>query len=318
LARRSDVPLLVDPACDVNYRRYGGATCIKPNRLEAGTALGRRIRTPKEGLEAARDLLRFDVETALVTLDRDGIAWADALGRSRLFPIQPRQVFDITGAGDMVLGALGYALAAGADWPTAIDLANLAAGMEVERLGAASLTRHELLAGLASRDFSMKIVSTEQLVDRLRRRRLAGEKIVMTNGCFDLLHPGHTASLQDARNQGHCLVVGLNSDRSVEALKGAGHPIIDQQGRAEMLAAIGCVDYVVIFDDVSVEGLVEQVQPDVLVKSAEYATDEVVGHEIVHRRGGSVALTPRKGDYSTSRLIDKIQNMDEREAARKQ
>ena len=150
LARQSGVPVVVDPAFDVDYRRYAGCTCLKPNRREAGTALGRRIRTPEEGLEAARELLRFDVDTALVTLDRDGIAWANARGQSRLFPVQPRQIFDITGAGDMVLAALGYALAAGADWPTAIDLANLAGGLEVERLGAASLTRHELLAGLSS------------------------------------------------------------------------------------------------------------------------------------------------------------------------
>ena len=116
----------------------------------------------------------------------------------------------------------------------------------------------------------------------------------MTNGCFDLLHPGHMASLQYAHNQGNCLVVGLNSDRSVESLKGAGHPIIDQQGRAEMLAAMAGVDYVVIFDDESVQGLVEQVQPDVLVKSAEYAPEEVVGHEIVRRRGGSVGADAQK------------------------
>ena len=134
----------------------------------------------------------------------------------------------------------------------------------------------------------------------------------MNNGCFDLLHPGHVASLQYARGQGHCLVVGLNSDRSIELLKGPGHPVVDQQGRAEMLAALECVDYVVIFDDASVAGLVRRVMPDVLVKSDQYTVKQVVGHDIVHEQGGRVMLAPTKGTHSTSRLIARIRGMDER------
>jgi len=314
LARQSGVPVLADPAGDADYRRYAGCTCITPNRAEAGLAAGMEIHTPEDGLEAARRLLGFDVESVVVTLDRDGIAWADVRRRSGLFPVRARQVYDITGAGDMVLAALGYGLAAGADWPTVIELANLAGGLEVQRLGVAALTRGELLAELSDTESSgeQKIVTVEQLQQRLGQRRQAGQRVVMTNGCFDLLHPGHVAALVFARNQGDCLVVGLNSDRSVERLKGPGHPIIDQQGRAEMLAALGCVDYVVIFDDPSVAGLVAQVLPDVLVKAAQYTPEEVVGHEIVLRHGGRVVLAPMRGSYATSWLIGKIQDMAER------
>jgi len=153
---------------------------------------------------------------------------------------------------------------------------------------------------------SPKIVSIDELEAQLATRRAAGERIVMTNGCFDLLHPGHVASLEYARAQGDCLVVGLNSDQSVRTLKGPGHPIVDQRGRAAMLAALECVDHVVLFDDPSVAGLVERVSPDVLVKSAEYALHEVVGHETVLARGGRVVLAPRREGYSTTELIAKI------------
>jgi D-beta-D-heptose 7-phosphate kinase/D-beta-D-heptose 1-phosphate adenosyltransferase len=316
LARAAGVPVIADPVRDADYRRYAGCACITPNRTEAGQAVGRRITSPQEGLAAAQRLLDYGVESALVTLDRDGMAWADTAGNAQLFPARPRQVCDITGAGDMVLAALGYMLAAGADYPTAIEVANTAGGLEVERLGVVPLTRPEILAELnhnvPSAATGHKILAVEHLERQLRRQRQAGQRIVMTNGCFDLLHPGHVASLQEARKQGDCLVVGLNSDRSARELKGPGHPIIDQQGRAEMLAALSCVDYVVIFDDASVAGLVERLLPDVLVKAAQYSVEQVVGHQIVARHGGRVVPVPMKPAYSTSALIEKIRDLPER------
>ena len=310
-ARAAGVPVVADPVRGVDYGRYGGCTCITPNRTEAGLALGITITTPEDGLEAARRMLDFGVEAAVVTLDRDGIAWADRPGGARLSPVRPRQVYDITGAGDMVLAALGYSLAAGADYATAVELANLAGGLEVERLGVVPVSRRELLAELTGGSVTglEKIVSIDRLQAELDRRRRQGEQIAMTNGCFDLLHPGHVGSLQEARKHGDVLVVGLNSDRSVRQLKGPGHPIVDQQGRAEMLAALACVDYVVLFDQPSVAELVEQIRPDVLVKSAEYAHQEVVGHEIVERHGGRVVRVPMKGTYSTRRMIETIRGI---------
>lgn len=158
-------------------------------------------------------------------------------------------------------------------------------------------------------DTSSKVVTVEQLTEHLTPRRASGQRIVMTNGCFDLLHPGHVASLEFARRQGDCLVVGLNSDQSVRKLKGPGHPIVDQQGRAAMLGALAAVDYVVAFDDPSVAVLVEQILPDVLVKSAEYAPHEVVGRDTVLHHGGQVVLAPRREGYSTTQLIARIEAM---------
>lgn len=312
------VPVLADPARKTDYRRYAGCACITPNRTEAAQATGLRIATPADGLAAARSLLRFGMSAAAVTLDRDGIAWADEAGNAELFPARPRQVCDVTGAGDMVLAALGYALAAGADYRAAVELANLAGGMEVERLGVVPLTRHDLLGELARAGGATrhKIVTPDELFRELDRQRQAGRRIVMTNGCFDLLHPGHVASLEAARQQGDCLVVGLNSDRSVEALKGPGRPIVGVEGRAEMLAALACVDWVVVFDDQSVAGLVEHVRPDVLVKAAEYSVEQIVGHDVLARQGGRVVPVPMKPDYSTSQLIERCGRAAARERNR--
>ncbi len=311
-ARGAGVPVIVDPGRDVDYGVYAGASCITPNRTEAAIATGRTIRTPQEGLTAAQDLVETGgFDAVAVTLDRDGIAWADAQGTSRMFPVRARQVYDITGAGDAVLAAMGFAIAVGADWPTAIQLANLAGGLEVERLGVAPISREDLLVEMNhdGQSESSKIVSVEALNVELGRRRGLGQKVVMTNGCFDLLHPGHVTSLQYARSLGHCLVVGLNSDTSVISLKGEGRPIIGEQGRAQMLAALACVDYVVLFEETSVAPLVERVRPDILVKAAQYAPDEVVGGEIVQSYGGQVALAPVVEGLSTSEILERAKRL---------
>ncbi len=329
LARAAGVPLLADPVKDADYRRYAGCTCITPNRAEAGRALGIRITTPQEGLDAARKLLDFGVQSVIVTLDRDGMAWVDRDGHAQLFPARPRQVCDITGAGDMVLSVLGYMLAAGADTASAIEVANVAGGLEVERLGVVPLSRRDILDELAHGDHDHdheymvpaatrstgcpgKILPMEQLAPTLERLRSAGKRIVMTNGCFDLLHPGHVASLQAARKQGDCLLVAVNSDRSVREIKGPGHPVIDEQGRSEMLAALACVDFVVVFDEASVAGLVERVAPDVLVKADQYTTEQVVGHQSVLGRGGQVVSVPTMPHYSTTELMRRIRNIPSR------
>ncbi len=310
LARAAGVPVVADPVKDADYRRYAGCTCITPNRAEAGRALGTRIATPQEGLDAARRLLDFGVDSVIVTLDRDGMAWVDCRGHAQLFPAQPRQVCDVTGAGDMVLAVLGYMLAAGADTASAIEVANVAGGLEVERLGVVPLSRREILGELThSSPAGRKILPMEQLLPTLDRLRLAGKRIAMTNGCFDLLHPGHVTSLEAARAQGDCLLVAVNSDRSVRQIKGPGRPVIDEQGRSEMLAALACVDYVVVFDEASVSGLVDRVRPDVLVKADHYTTEQIVGSESVLRRGGHVVSVPTRPRYSTTGLIQRIQEM---------
>jgi D-beta-D-heptose 7-phosphate kinase/D-beta-D-heptose 1-phosphate adenosyltransferase len=230
------------------------------------------------------------------------------LGRAEVVPVRQQQVYDVTGAGDAVLSALGYGLSVGGDWPHAIRLANLAGAVEVQRLGVVPFDRRELLAEFSQEQSPShrKILPLDHLQARLRGHRQRGQRIVMTNGCFDLLHPGHLTSLQFARGQGDCLVVGLNSDRTVSELKGPDRPLLEEQSRAEMLAALSCVDYVVIFDELEVAGLVKQILPDVLVKSCEYSAEQVVGHEIVREYGGRVLLAPMKDGFSTSRLIERL------------
>jgi len=180
----------------------------------------------------------------------------------------------------------------------------------VERLGVVPLTPSEILTELShAPSTDQKLLTLSELGPLLARLRMGGKRIVMTNGCFDLLHPGHISSLAAARKQGDCLLVAVNSDRSVRALKGLGRPVIDIAGRTEMLAALACVDYVVEFDDNSVAGLVERVQPDVLVKADQYSVEQVVGHETVWGRGGHVVGVPTKPNYSTTDIIARIQQL---------
>ena len=307
-AQRAGKLVVADPVRVGDYRRYAGCAAITPNRAEAGLATGITIRTPIDGQRAAAALVDLGIDSVIVTLDRDGMAWADRHGRSGLFPVRPRDVYDITGAGDMVLAVIGLGLAARLDYPAVIELANLAGGLEVEQLGAVPLSRADLLAEALADGHSRrsKLLPLPELLAQLDRRRKAGQRIVMTNGCFDLLHPGHLSSLETARQMGDCLVVGLNSDRSVAEIKGPGRPIIDELGRADMLSALACVDYVVLFDEPSVAPLVAQIRPDILAKSASYGPEEVVGHEIVTAYGGEVRLVPMRGGYSTSTLVEKI------------
>ncbi|MBX9789984.1 MAG: bifunctional heptose 7-phosphate kinase/heptose 1-phosphate adenyltransferase [Pirellulales bacterium] len=307
-ARHAGKLVVADPVRVGDYRRYSGCTAITPNRLEASLATGVSIHSPDDGIRAAKALVALGIDSVIVTLDRDGMAWADRQGRTGLFPVRPRDVYDITGAGDMVLSVIGLGLAAGLDFPAVIELANLAGGLEVERLGAVPLSRAELLAEALAEGHSRrsKLLPLAELLTQLERRRRAGQRIVMTNGCFDLLHPGHLSSLETARQMGDCLVVGLNSDRSAAEIKGPTRPIIDEVGRADMLSALACVDYVVLFDEPSVAPLVGQIRPDILAKSASYGAEEVVGHEIVTAYGGEVRPIPMRGGYSTSALVDKI------------
>jgi D-beta-D-heptose 7-phosphate kinase/D-beta-D-heptose 1-phosphate adenosyltransferase len=310
LAHRAGVPVVADPIKDADYHRYRGCTLITPNRAEAARATGLRIASPQDGMLAGRRLVELGVQSVVVTLDRDGMVLVGDSGKSQHFAAKPRQVCDITGAGDMVLATLGFLLAAGAEMGEAIETANVAGGLEVERLGVVPLTCSEILAGLSQAPVSgQKLLAAGDLDPLLARLRLSGKKIVMTNGCFDLLHPGHISSLEAARKQGDCLLVAVNSDRSVRALKGIGRPIIDAQGRAEMLAALACVDYVVVFDDVSVAGLVERIKPDVLVKADQYSVEQVVGHEVVLERGGHVVGVPTRPNYSTTEIIARIQQL---------
>jgi D-beta-D-heptose 7-phosphate kinase/D-beta-D-heptose 1-phosphate adenosyltransferase len=310
-ARACGVKTLADPLRGGDYRKYHGCSAITPNRLEAGLATGRVLNDSLVALAGAAELReRLDLEAAIVTLDKEGMALAHVDGRCEIFPTRARQVYDITGAGDMVLAVLGMALAAGADYDAAIRLANIAGGLEVEKVGVAVVTRDEivrdLLRGGEGGQGLEKVRVRESLVREVATRQALGHRVAFTNGCFDVLHAGHVQYLQEARSQADCLVVGLNSDASVRALKGPTRPIHSVESRALVLAALEAVDYLTVFEESTPLELVHALRPDVLVKGADYRREDVVGADFVESYGGRVHLAGLREGHSTTRLIQRL------------
>ncbi len=309
------VRVIADPTRGGDYAKYRGCSSMTPNRLEAGLATGRTITTTEQALRAAAELRdRYQLEAGIVTLDKDGMALAHRDGRSAIFPTRPRQVYDITGAGDMVMATLGLALAAGADYDAAIRLANIAGGLEVEKIGVATVTREEILADLFHAPFRVgdplpgasKVLGLPQLLADLEHRRKIGHRIAFTNGCFDVLHAGHVQYLAEARRQADCLVVGLNSDSSVRQLKGPTRPVNPVEARALVLAGLQDVDFVTIFADATPLALIQAVRPEVLVKGSDYQKSEVVGVECVESYGGRVHLAELRNGFSTTGIIERM------------
>ncbi len=306
-ARAAGKPVLVDPALLDDFSRYRGATLLTPNRYEASVASGVEIVDEDSLAQAGRRLLEVTgAEAIIITLDREGMAIASSDGLERVWHAQPRSVYDITGAGDMVLAVLSLAVAEGASLVEAAQLANVAGGLEVERFGVVPVSREEMLQEIG-RQVGLrgsKTLAPGLLAGELERRRARGETVVFTNGCFDLLHLGHVKFLQQARELGSCLVVAINSDDSVRRVKGEGRPVLDSAQRQEILAAMECVDYVTVFNEDTPLGLVELLKPDVLVKGS--VTTDVVGRDLVERYGGEVVTTPPLEGVSTSEIISRI------------
>jgi D-beta-D-heptose 7-phosphate kinase/D-beta-D-heptose 1-phosphate adenosyltransferase len=314
-ARARGIRVIADPTRGGDYSKYRGCSSMTPNRLEAGLATARTIQTNEQALEAAAELRdRFELEAGIVTLDKDGMALAHRDGRAQIFPTRPRQVYDITGAGDMVMATLGLALAAGADYDAAIRLANVAGGLEVEKIGVATVSRDEILADLLHAPFHLaertpgvaKVQGLPSLVGELDRRRKSGQRVAFTNGCFDVLHAGHVQYLSEARRQADCLVVGLNSDASIRQLKGPSRPLNPVEARALVLAGLQDVDYVTIFAEQTPLALIRAVRPDVLVKGADYRRSDVVGADFVESYGGRVHLAGLRDGFSTTNLIERM------------
>jgi len=306
-ARKAGCVVVVDPAVIDDYRRYRGATLLTPNRYEASLAAGTPI-TDDASLEnaARRILLSADADAVAVTLDMEGIFLLQRDSPGRRLSSRPREAYDGTGAGDEVLAAMAVALGAGCDFAQAAALANEAGGLEVERFGVVPVTRREIINEIR-RTLGLrgsKLMERAALADELARRRAGGERVVFTNGCFDLLHMGHVRYLRAARELGSCLVVAVNSGRSVRELKGAGRPVIGQDERAEMLASLECVDYVTIFDEDTPIPLIELLRPELLVKGG--STPIVVGAEIVEAYGGKVMTLDLVAGASTTEIINRI------------
>jgi D-beta-D-heptose 7-phosphate kinase/D-beta-D-heptose 1-phosphate adenosyltransferase len=220
-------------------------------------------------------------------------------------------VYDITGAGDMVLAMIGVCLADGVSPQNAIRLGNVAGGLEVEKVGCVNVTRDELRQELrrtlvATPQSNPKLITHDELTALGLLHRGRQEKVVFTNGCFDLLHVGHVTYLQQARALGDVLVVGVNSDSSVSRLKGPTRPVIKQQDRAALLAALACVDQVIVFDEDTPHEILHRLRPDVLVKGGTYTRDQVVGHEVVEAYGGQVCVTDMVDGISTTKILSSI------------
>ena len=310
IARKSGKILIVDPARIPDYGKYKGAHLITPNRFEASTVVGFEINDPEDAQRASEILIRrLDLNAVIITMDRDG-AFVKTNQLSQLVPTTPKTVYDVSGAGDVVLATLALALAAGCDCLVAVQLANIAAGIAVEKFGTATVTTDEMIAEMHSRNVEHggKAVELNSLLELLKWHRRKGETIVFTNGCFDILHQGHTTYLDFCKAHGDVVVVGLNSDSSVGAIKGPTRPINNQRERAAVLAALESVTYVVAFDNPSVLDLVKAVNPDILVKGADCRDREigVVGREFVESQGGTVLLAPLVDGKSSTATLEKI------------
>lgn len=323
-AHERRVPVLVDPARIDDYSRYRGATLVTPNRWEASLAGGEQIAEVADGdttqlaRVAERLIKSADLEFAVITLDKEGAYLHGRDGSGQLVPTRARSVYDVTGAGDMVLAVLGLCWGAGFEPAEAVAMANVAGGLEVEKFGSVPISRDELAAELRrARRGPGKLWNFEELAAEVARLQQAGKRVAFTNGCFDILHAGHVQTLQHARRQGDALIVAINSDESVKRIKGPSRPICPQDVRATVLGGLECVDYVTIFtDDDTPCRLLRELKPDVLVKGSQYGVEGVVGHEIVFEYGGDVVLSPMVEGESTTGTIERIIQAYEAEKAR--
>jgi D-beta-D-heptose 7-phosphate kinase/D-beta-D-heptose 1-phosphate adenosyltransferase len=307
-ARQQHKMVIVDPK-GRDYTKYNGATLITPNTREASLASGVDIRDQEDLCRAAERLLsRVDTDGLLITRGKQGVAYFDRCHPPLFAGTKARQVFDVSGAGDTVVAVLSAALAAGCAMPEAIWLANAAAGIVVSKIGTATVSRVELQQALLPGDDPS--VSKSKTLAELKaicaRLRSEGKRIVMTNGCFDLLHAGHIRLFGASKAFGDVLVVALDDDQSVRALKGDGRPVITADERVKILSAIDSIDYVTVFATGDLLTVIRAVRPDVLAKGSDYESAQVLGRDLVEKTGGRVELVPLTEGVSSSRIIDSI------------
>lgn len=307
-ARNTGIPVLIDPK-GTDFSRYNGATILTPNRKEAEAASGIVIRDTDSLTRAAETIMdRVGLEYLLITRSEEGMSLFSRTAEPVHIPTVAREVFDVSGAGDTVIAVLAAGMATGASIVEAARLANIAAGIAVSKLGTSTVAPAEIInaVALASSDRDSKIKNRDVLAILIEAEKSRGKKIVFTNGCFDLLHAGHVKYLQKARNLGDLLVLGLNSDASVRRLKGEKRPLIGEDERANILAALDCIDYVVVFDEDTPIELITALKPNILVKGGDYTPEGVVGKELVESYGGRVELVSFVDGKSTTNIIERV------------
>lgn len=306
MARECGIPVLVDPKGN-NFSRYRGATMLTPNFHEFEVVVG-KCNGEQDVVDKGSVLMQeLDLQALLVTRGEQGMTLLRPGEPELHLPARGREVFDVTGAGDTVIATLAAALAAGQPLPESTALANMAAGIVVGKLGTASISAAELRRAILSEQGAERgVVTEEQLLTALEDARASGERIVFTNGCFDIIHAGHVGYLEEARKQGDRLVLAVNSDASIRRLKGSGRPINPLDRRMAVLAGLEAVDWVVSFDEDTPERLLRRVKPDVLVKGGDYREDQVVGNQIVKAYNGSVKVLSFYDNCSTTSIVNKI------------
>lgn len=307
-ARSRGVPVIVDPK-GLDFARYAGTTLLTPNRKEAGLAAGMDVGDREGLLAAGRRILETDgIENLLITCGPDGMALFEGERPPRFIAAEALEVFDVSGAGDTVAAVLGLGVAAGLPLAEAAALANTAAGIVVGKVGTATLTRRELSEALrpSGDPLARKLRSLEEIGETVRSLRQAGKRIVLTNGCFDLLHAGHIRLFAASRALGDALVVAVDDDESVRRVKGEGRPVLRADERVRVLGALDSVDYLLVFASGDLEKLIERVRPDVLTKGSNYAPEEVRCHELVERFGGRVERVPVVEAVSATDIINAI------------
>jgi D-beta-D-heptose 7-phosphate kinase/D-beta-D-heptose 1-phosphate adenosyltransferase len=310
-ARTAGVPVLADPKTS-DFSKYTGATTVCPNLGELAAATGVPAHHTDDLLAAGQALVaEHDLKFLTVTMSEKGISVLRPDGKAGVYhsPARAREVFDVSGAGDTVIATLTACLAGGMQIETAVELANLAAGIVVSKFGTVPITAHELVAALTPSSgvtAGEKILDLERIKLRVAEWRASGETIVFTNGCFDLLHVGHITLLEDCRRFCPKLVLGLNTDASVCRLKGPTRPIVSERERARVMAALAAVDAVVLFEEDTPLDLIRALKPNVLVKGGDYTIETVVGHEDVIAFGGRVEIVPTVEGFSTTNIVKKL------------
>jgi len=310
-AKKQNIPVLVDPKGS-DFSIYRGASLITPNFSEFETVVG-SCTDEDELVRKGLDLInRLDIDALLVTRGEQGMTLLRSGEQALHLPARAREVFDVTGAGDTVISVLAASLAAGEELPQATALANLAASIVVGKLGTAAISAPELRR-VVQKELGTErgVISEDQLKIMIADAREHGESIVMTNGCFDILHAGHVAYLEQAKALGDRLIVAVNNDESIRRIKGDGRPINPVERRMAVLSGLGSVDWVLPFDEDTPERLLELLQPDVLTKGGDYRINEVVGADIVKNYGGKVEVLNFVDDCSTTAIVNKIKKNEE-------
>jgi D-beta-D-heptose 7-phosphate kinase/D-beta-D-heptose 1-phosphate adenosyltransferase len=304
-ARAAAKPVLVDPKGS-DWRPYRGATLITPNLAELEAVVGRCADEAAIVAKSEKLLTELSLEALLVTRSEQGMTLLTPGQPPLHLPTEAREVYDVTGAGDTVIATFGAALAAGHDFAHAARIANLAAGIVVGKLGTATASTAELARAVRRQhEDDSGVLTEEQLLERVAEVRAEGQVVVMTNGCFDLLHVGHVRYLEAARKLGDVLIVAVNDDASVRALKGPTRPLNKVEDRMRMLAALKCVDWVVPFGEETPARLIGRVLPDLLVKGGDYKPEQIAGYQAVVDHGGQVVVLDFYNGYSTSSIIDR-------------